>query len=145
MKTPIGEKCMVIYTDGAKTANYPYKKTVFLQLCYRRRGRWGVLFADQLQFLFVFNGFDIVHATQLVELTQSETTFAQVSQSGLTVVLREILIGFRFFFEKFVQYHADIYTAGLPAAAPAAGNTPPGAAAATPASMAGVPPATGSI
>ena len=64
---------------------------------------------DLLEFFFVFVGSHIVHLAQFVELAQGQTCLAQIAQSGLAVVLADILIGFSTTLVDFVEYHASIY------------------------------------
>ena len=54
-----------------------------------------VLLADVFEFFFIFVGADIIHLAQFVELAQSQTCLAQISQLRLAVVLADILIGLR--------------------------------------------------
>ena len=109
---------------------------------HRRSWRWCILLTHQLEFFFVFVGSDIVHFAKLVDLSQGQASFAQVPQLGLAVVLRQVLICFRFFFEKFVENHTGIYTGGGAAAPGAAGAGAP--ASAGPPAAAGSMPATSS-
>jgi len=81
--------------------------TVLLQ-CWQG-SRWCVLFFDLLEFFFVFVGSHVVHLAQFVELAQGQACLAQVAQSGLTVVLADILIGFGTALVDFVEYHVSIY------------------------------------
>ena len=101
-----------------------------------RRWRRCILLTHQLELFFVFVGSNIVHFAKLVDLSQRQASFAQVSQLRLAVVLRQVLICFRLFFKKFVENHTGIYTGG--------GAAAPGAAGATPGS-AGPPAAAGSM
>lgn len=71
----------------------------------------------EFELFFVFVGSHIIHSTQLIELAQSQATFAKIAQLWLAIVLCCILIHFRLFFPKFLQQHKDIYT-GAGAAAP---------------------------
>ena len=96
------------------------------------------MLANQLEFFFVLICSHIVHFAELVELSQGQTSFAQVSQLRLTVVLRQVLICFRLFFKKFVENHTGIYTGGG-AAAPGPAGAAPGSAG--PPAAAGVMPA----
>ena len=95
------------------------------------------MLANQLEFFFVLICSHIVHLAQLVDLSQSQASFAQVSQLRLAVVLRQVLICFRLFFEKFVENHTGIYTGG--------GAAAPGPAGAGAPASAGPPAAAGSI
>ncbi len=72
--------------------------------------RWGcVLLFDLLEFLFVFVGSHILHLAQFVQLAQGQACLAQIVQSGLAVVLADILIGLGLTLVHFVEYHACIY------------------------------------
>ena len=95
------------------------------------------MLANQLEFFFVLVCSHIVHFAELVELSQCQASFAQVSQLRLAVVLRQVLICFRLFFKKFVENHAGIYTGG--------GAAAPGPAGAAAPASAGPPATAGSI
>ena len=47
---------------------------------------------DQLEFFFVFECTDVIHFAQFVQLTQSQTTLAEIANFRLTVVLRQVLV-----------------------------------------------------
>ena len=64
--------------------------------------RWCVLLAHQFEFFLELIGSYVIHFTQFVQLAQCETSFTQVAELYLTVVLRQILIGFGISVEKFV-------------------------------------------
>ena len=95
------------------------------------------MLANQLEFFFVLVCSHIIHFAELVELSQGQASFAQVANFGLAVVLRQVLICFRLFFEKFVENHTGIYTGG--------GAAAPGPAGAGAPASAGPPAAAGSM
>jgi hypothetical protein len=102
------------------------------------RGWWRcILLTHQLELFFVFVGSNVVHFAKLVDLSQGQASLAQVSQLRLAVVLRQVLICFRLFFEKFVENHTGIYTGG--------GAAAPGPTGATAPASAGPPAAAGSM
>ena len=112
------------------------------QKSHGRCCRWCILLAHPFEFFFVFNCANVVHFSQFVQLSQGQMSFAQVTQLWLAVVLRHVLIGFRLFVPKFLQYHTVIYAAGGVAAGgmpPPPGATPgaPGAPRSPPAAPAG--------
>ena len=85
------------------------------------------MFSNLFEFFFILVTAHILHLTQFVELSQSQASFAKISQSRLTVVLAHVLIGFRTLFINFVEYHTSIYTPGAPpmgGAAPAVPAVP---------------------
>jgi hypothetical protein len=105
------------------------------------RGWWRrILLAHQLELFFVFVSSNVVHFAKLVDLSQGQASFTQVSQLRLAVVLRQVLICFRLFFEKLIEDHSVIYTAG----GAAAGATPGAGAAMSASPPAGTMPATSS-
>ena len=63
-------------------------------------------------FFFKFKGPYVLHPAQFVYLPQGQFGLAQVTQSGLAVVLRQVLIRGAGIFKKFVKDHADIYAGG---------------------------------
>jgi hypothetical protein len=96
------------------------------QFLHNRLCRGCILLTHQFEFFFVFDLTNIIHLSKFIELLQSQMSFTQITQLWLTVVLFYVLICFRFFIEKFLQYHTVIYAAGGPPAgtAPGAGACP---------------------
>ena len=77
--------------------------TAILQCrCRRRR---CVLLLDVFEFFFVFKTSYIIHLTQFVQLFQSQSCLAQITQAWLAIVLRHILIGFGATLVDFVEDH----------------------------------------
>ena len=79
----------------------------------RRCCRRCVLSFDLLEFFFVFVGSYIIHLAQFVQLAQSQAGLAQVAQSGLAVVLADVLIGFGATLVDFVEYHDMLFIKDL--------------------------------
>jgi len=64
---------------------------------------------DLPEFFFVLVGSHILHLAQFVQLAQGQACLAQIVQSGLAVVLADVLVGLGLALVDFVQYHASIY------------------------------------
>ena len=60
------------------------------------------MFAHQFEFFLELISSHIIHFAQFVQLAQCETSFSQVAELHLTIVLRHILIGIGTFVKKFV-------------------------------------------
>jgi len=71
-------------------------------LLHWRGRRRCVLFLDQFEFLLELIHSHVIHLSQLVELTQCEAGFSQITFLRLTVVLRQVLIRTGFFVKKSV-------------------------------------------
>ena len=72
--------------------------------------RWRcVLSFDLLEFFFVLVGSHILHLAQFVQLAQGQACLAQIVQSGLAVVLADVLVGLGLTRVDFVEYHDSIY------------------------------------
>jgi len=97
------------------------------------------LLSNQLEFFFVFVRTNIIHFSQLVELSQSQTSFTQIAKLRLTIVVLQVLICFRLFVPEFVEYHNNIIYAAGAAPPGAAGNAAPGVVAGAPAGAGSIP------
>lgn len=60
------------------------------------------MFAHQFEFFLKLKSSHIIHFSQFVQLPKCETSFTQVGELYLTVVLRHILKGIRAFVKKFI-------------------------------------------
>jgi hypothetical protein len=56
-------------------------------------GWWCILLSNQFDFFLELILANVIETSQFVDLSQSQLGFAQVTQSGLGVVLRNVLIG----------------------------------------------------
>ena len=68
-------------------------------------------------FFFEFKRTHIIHASEFVDLSQGQFGLAKIAKFGLRIVLRNILVGRRTAFVKFIQNHTNIYAGAPPCGA----------------------------
>jgi len=97
---------------GLKTGHFMIQPVTDLLQSWGRRSRCVLLF-DQFEFFFVLVTAYIVHLAQFVELAQSQTSFTQIFQRGLAVVLTDVLIATSGSIVYFVEVHAVFISPAL--------------------------------
>ena len=65
-----------------------------------------------LDFFFELKSPDVLHPAQFVDLAQGQFGLAKITQPGLAVVLRQVLVRCASIFKEFIEYHVNIYAGG---------------------------------